>query len=86
MSREQYNNLFIMKHAKSDIDQCIEEFLSRHDVNLRYASFDFCYNYFFTFKGQLSADLEKSCFVLWGYLASWGMLRGSSEVPMRWRY
>lgn len=72
-----------MKHAKSDIDQCIEVFLSRHDVNSRYASFDFCYNYFQTNKGQLSADMEKSCFVLWGYLASWGMLRGSSELLQR---
>lgn len=72
-----------MKHAKSDIDQCIEEFLSYHDVNSRYASFDFCYNYFQTNKGQLSADMEKSCFVLWGYLASWGMLRGSSELLQR---
>ncbi len=51
----------------------------------RAASFDFCYNYFFTFyeedKIQEIADPENiqlSCLQLGFYLASWGMLRGSS--------
>jgi len=43
----------------------------------RYASFDYCYNYFKTTK-NLIADTEKSCLVLGFYLASWGMYRGSS--------
>lgn len=43
----------------------------------RYASFDYCYNYFKT-NENFNADMEKSCMILGFYLASWGMLRGSS--------
>ncbi|WP_414469269.1 hypothetical protein [Methanobacterium sp. ACI-7] len=51
----------------------------------RYASFDYCYNYFYSFYKQnklheLSDDenLQNSCLHLGFYLASWGMMRGSS--------
>jgi hypothetical protein len=45
----------------------------------RYASFDYCYNYFQASSAEeLEADIEKSCLELSFYLASWGMLRGSS--------
>ena len=51
----------------------------------RYASFDYCFNYFQSFReagktGDLAApaQLETSCLQLGFYLASWGMLRGSS--------
>ena len=46
----------------------------------RYASFDYCYSYFITHNGTASSleNLSTSCFILWSYLASWGMLRGSS--------
>ncbi len=51
----------------------------------RYASFDYCFNYFQTFREQNKQDelispdnLQKSCLQLGFYLASWGMLRGSS--------
>ncbi len=44
----------------------------------RFASFDLCYGYFQTNRGNLMGDnLEKSCLHLWSYLASWGMLRNS---------
>ena len=46
----------------------------------RYASYDFCYTYFQTHKGHLATDMEKSCYCLWSYLGSWGMLRGSSQL------
>ena len=53
--------------------------------NERYASFDYCFNYFQTFReqnkqGELASpeNLQKSCLQLGFYLASWGMLRGSS--------
>lgn len=51
-------------------------------VNKRFASYDFCYNYFQQNKGQLSTpqNIEHSCYVLFSYLASWGMLRGSSQL------
>ena len=51
----------------------------------RYASFDFCYNYFYSFykENRLSElannqKLQMSCLQLGFYLASWGMMRGSS--------
>ncbi len=44
----------------------------------REISFDICYNYFLRHREHLSDDMEKSCTILWSYLASWGMLRGSS--------
>lgn len=53
--------------------------------NERYASFDFCYNYFYSFykKNKLSElaneeNLQNSCLQIGFYLASWGMMRGSS--------
>jgi hypothetical protein len=53
----------------------------------RYASFDYCYNYFQTFREQgelpllASPDrMEQSCLQLGFYLASWGMFRGSSAL------
>jgi len=45
----------------------------------RYASFDYCFNYFQNSPVDLlEVDIEKSCLELAFYLASWGMLRGSS--------
>ena len=51
----------------------------------RYASFDYCFNYFQSFReqGEISklaspAQIHESCLHLGFYLASWGMLRGSS--------
>jgi hypothetical protein len=53
----------------------------------RYASFDYCFNYFQSFRESKKlfeltddANLEKSCLQIGFYLASWGMLRGSSEL------
>lgn len=62
-----------------DIREVLDEFEENHEVNLRYASYDFCYGYFQQHRGNLCVNMEYSCWVLWGYLASWGMLRGSSE-------
>lgn len=51
----------------------------------RYASFDYCFNYFQSFWEQKRLDelantdhLQESCLQLGFYLASWGMLRGSA--------
>lgn len=48
----------------------------------RYASFDYCYGYFNSFKNKklISSEknIEMSCLHLVSYLASWGMYRGSS--------
>jgi hypothetical protein len=48
----------------------------------RYASFDYCFNYFQDFENKNeianSINIQNSCLHLAFYLASWGMLRGSS--------
>ena len=62
---------------KPDIETIVNEFKSQSNPDDRYSSFDYCYNYFRT-SGDLSQDIEKSCLALGFYLASWGMLRGSS--------
>ena len=56
----------------------------------RYASFDYCFNYFQSFResGDIAAlaspaNVQPSCLQLGFYLASWGMLRGSAELLQR---
>jgi hypothetical protein len=58
--------------------------------NARYASFDYCFNYFQAFRdsGKTAAlanpeNIQQSCLQLGFYLASWGMFRGSSELRQR---
>jgi len=64
---------------KRDIRKVIASLDSEsQDVHHRYYSFDFCYSHFRLSKENGEFDVEKSCQVLWSYLASWGMLRGSS--------
>lgn len=86
--------------AKINLEKDLKIFLDgnggknkgRHP-NERYASFDYCFNYFQSFKKRNrindladKENLQQSCFQLGFYLASWGMLRGSSfllEKSMR---
>ena len=65
---------------KRNITEIIERFNEEKiDLNHRYNSFDFCYAHFRESKSDpAKRNIEKSCQVLWSYLASWGMLRGSS--------
>jgi hypothetical protein len=63
----------------------IDCFLVERNRNHRYASFDYCYNYFYSFysAGKINSiadenNIEMSCLQLGFYLASWGMLRASS--------
>lgn len=58
--------------------------------NLRYASFDYCFNFFQSFHeaGNVAAlaapeHLQQSCLHLGFYLASWGMYRGSADLLQR---
>ena len=63
------------------VSAAINVFLDNRSVDERYASYDFCYLYFQTNRGSLGgANMETSCMHLWSYLASWGMLRGSSAL------
>ena len=68
-----------------DIKKSIEQFMSKRKPDDRYSSFDYCYNYFYGFYkegkiGQLSDEnnWQESCLQLGFYLASWGMMRGST--------
>jgi hypothetical protein len=62
---------------QNDFEKIINKFTTFNTPEHRYSSFDYCYNYFFSNK-DLTKDIEKSCFELAFYLASWGMFRGSS--------
>ena len=68
-----------------NISNNISNYIKVRNPELRYASFDYCYNYFKTFHEngeteQLASteNLQTSCLQLGFYLASWGMLRGST--------
>lgn len=74
-----------------DIKESIDLFVNGRGKNKgkkpdeRYSSFDYCYNYFYSFYAEdkipeLATDenLQMSCLQLGFYLASWGMMRGSS--------
>ena len=61
-----------------EISKIVGEFSSSKKLTHRYASYDYCYNYFYKNQKNLLKDSEKSCAILGFYLASWGMMRGSS--------
>ena len=72
---------------RSEIKKCLTNYLSNLDPNERYASYDYCYNYFRSFvdlnqTSELASDAnnQNSCIQLGFYLASWGMYRGSSQL------
>jgi hypothetical protein len=57
----------------------------------REASFDFCFNYFQSFRRKnnieaiaASENIELSCLQLGFFLVSWEMFRGSSPLGQRW--
>lgn len=61
------------------ITEAVNEFRTISFEDHRYSSFDYCYNYFRANDGNIIlSDMEKSCSILGFYLASWGMMRGSS--------
>jgi hypothetical protein len=73
-----------------DIEDNICRFMADQEPEARYASFDYCFNYFQSFRerGRMSdlagpQNMLQSCLHLGFYLASWGMFRASSEVPRR---
>ena len=68
-----------MQLQRKDIAEKVRNFRTKRDPCSRYASFDYCYNYFHpSNKNDLIKNIEKSCLVIGFYLASWGMFRGSS--------
>lgn len=74
----------IIKIPKIDIEKNCRKFMNKRKPNLRYASYDYCFNYFQSFFNSdktklLNSDkyLKQSCINLGFFLASWGMYRGS---------
>ncbi len=70
-----------------DIKGNVDRFLGARRPGERYSSFDYRFNYFQRFReaGTISTlateqNLEMSCLHLGFYLASWGMLRGSTRL------
>ena len=61
-----------------EFGRAIKQSHKQSKAEQRYASYDFCYGYFQTHRHHLAENMELSCLHLWAYLASWGMLRGSS--------
>lgn len=71
-----------------DIEGAVTAYLARRTPDARYTSFDYCFNHFQQNRRRMavwyqSTGMEASCFHLAFYLASWGMLRGSSGLFQR---
>jgi hypothetical protein len=70
-----------------DIERNIKKYLENINHTERYASFDYCFNYFQSFRERncISGisdpeNTQESCLQLGFYLASWGMMRGSTVL------
>ncbi len=72
------------RYSPNDVHSFIMDFMNQK--NLRYDSFDYCFGYFQNNKTRLTSNMEQSCMALWSYLASWGMLRGSSILLQKGNY
>src|SRR5882672_8997161 len=73
-----------------DINANVELYLKGRIATNRYSSFDYCYNYFQSFheSGRAEqiadpANLQVSCLQLGFFLASWGMMRGSTFLAVK---
>lgn len=71
----------------NNITGAIDEYVENDKPTERLASFDYCYNYFYSFykTEKISeiaspSNLQMSCLQLGFYLASWGMYRGSAPI------
>jgi hypothetical protein len=80
----------VVRAMAVDIRGNLDTFLCRRSPAGRYASFDYCFNYFQDARdAQETAHLatgdrlELSCLHLGFYLASWGMMRGSGGLHGR---
>jgi hypothetical protein len=73
-----------------ELERNVEHYLRSRNPTGRYSSFDYCFNYFQSANEAQELDglteggrMEVSCLQLAFYLASWGMLRGSSALLKR---
>lgn len=81
-------DLLNSKKIKKNLDSFKEGLIyskdeGRHPL-ARYASFDYCFNYFQEFRDKTELanknNIQNSCLHLGFYLASWGMYRGSADL------
>jgi hypothetical protein len=70
-----------------DIEANLQAYRRHGSPEGRYASFDYCYNYFQDAREAVETDRladedrrQSSCLQLGFYLASWGMMRGSGDL------
>lgn len=70
-----------------NFNAAIETYMGNRQADERYASFDYCFNYFQSFREEQNTTalasnqhLASSCIYLGFYLASWGMYRGSADL------
>jgi hypothetical protein len=89
VSREQRHSDGV-RHGGVDIEANLRTYLEDRRPTDRYASFDYCFNYFQGRRedgriGNLAKGLELqlACLHLGFYLASWGMYRGSTILLQR---
>lgn len=75
------------ENATSDmnITDNINKYMEGREPDKRYASFDYCFNYFQEFKERdntremaFPENIQQSCLQLGFFLASWGMFRGKA--------
>jgi hypothetical protein len=73
-----------------DIEANLKAFLRDRTPDARYTSFDYCFNYFQSFREKkrtagiaASENMQVSCLQLGFYLPSWGMFRGSSTLLLK---
>lgn len=84
----QRNTAIRQKLDEVNIEVAVERYLRDRGPSARYASFDYCFNHFQQHRTAVAVwgdptGMEVSCLQLGFYLASWGMLRGSSELLQR---
>lgn len=73
-----------------DIEANLKAYIGDRTPDARYTSFDYCFNYFRSFREQKRTasiaapeSMQISCLQLGFYLASWGMFRGSSTLLLK---
>jgi hypothetical protein len=82
------NRMMTQRSEEVDIEVAVGRYFGDRVPSARYASFDYCFNHFQQHRTAVAAwgepiGMEVSCLHLGFYLASWGMLRGSSDLLQR---
>lgn len=87
-SDRHHDRVMTQRLHEVNIEEAVSRYLRDRDPSSRYTSFDYCFNHFQQHRTAVAAwgepiGMEASCLQLGFYLASWGMLRGSSDLLQR---